>query len=140
VNTTSTVPPDTRTAPPVVVEKKPVVTEIPVKPSTKTQVDKTKLVRGDMGTSGLFKIAISHSDKKGFGVQVSSVGTYESMLDKVAELQGKWFDNILISMDGGKKFRVILGPFDTEGSARAYEANLKKKKIDGFVVNLAEMK
>ncbi|HOY20925.1 MAG TPA: SPOR domain-containing protein, partial [Haliscomenobacter sp.] len=65
---------------------------------------------------------------------------YESMLDKVAELQGKWFDNILISMDGGKKFRVILGPFDTEGSARAYEANLKKKKIDGFVVNLAEMK
>lgn len=140
VNTTSTVPPDTRTAPPVVVEKKPVVTETPVKPSTKTQVDKTQLVRGDMGTSGLFKIAISHSDKKGFGVQVTSVSTYESMLDKVEELQGKWFDNILISMDGGKKFRVILGPFDTEGSARAYEANLKKKKIDGFVVNLAEMK
>lgn len=124
--------------PVVVVEKK--VVEAPVKPSTKTQIDKSKLVRGDMGNSGLFQIAIARSDKKGFGVQVASVGTYESMMDKVAQLQGKWFDNILISMDGGKKFRVILGPFDTEGSARAYENNLKKKKIDGFVVNLAELK
>lgn len=123
---------------PVVVEKK--VIEAPVKPSTKTQIDKSKLVRGDIGNSGLFQIAISRSDKKGFGVQVASVGSYESMMDKVAQLQGKWFDNILISMDGGKKFRVILGPFDTEGSARAYENNLKKKKIDGFVVNLAELK
>ena len=122
-------------------EKKVNVIAAPIKPTTKLQVDKNKLVRGDMGTSGLFQIAIAHSDKKGFGVQVASVGNYEGMLDKVAQLQGKWFDNILISMEDGKKFRVILGPFDTEGSARAYESNLKKKKkIDGFVVNLAELK
>lgn len=141
-NTPPPAPVETKPAPtptqPVVVEKK--VIAAPVKPTSKAQVDKTKLVRGDMGTSGLFQIAIARSDKKGFGVQVASVGSYESMMDKVAQLQGKWFDNILISMDGGKKFRVILGPFDTEGSARAYEANLKKKKIDGFVVNLGELK
>lgn len=132
-------PVETKPAPVVVAEKK--VITAPVKPTTKLQVDKNKLVRGDMSTSGLYSIAIAHSDKKGFGVQVASVTTYESMLDKVAQLQGKWFDNILISMEGGKKFRVILGPFDTEGSARAYESNLKKnKKIDGFVVNLAELK
>lgn len=141
--TANTTPPpapvEVKPAPaPLVAEKK--VVEAPVKPTTKTQIDKSKLVRGDMGTSGLFQIAIARSDKKGFGVQVASVTTYESMMDKVAQLQGKWFDNILISMDGGKKFRVILGPFDTEGSARAYENNLKKKKIDGFVVNLAELK
>ena len=152
-NTTTEVPKATTTAnttpPPAPIENKPEptpvvvekrVVEAPVKPSTKTQIDKSKLVRGDMGASGLFHIAIARSDKKGFGVQVASVSTYESMMDKVAQLQGKWFDNILISMDGGKKFRVILGPFDTEGSARAYENNLKKKKIDGFVVNLAELK
>lgn len=133
-----TKPAPTTVAAPVVVEKK--VIAAPVKPTSKVQVDKTKLVRGDIGTSGLFQIAIARSDKKGFGVQVASVGSYESMMDKVAQLQGKWFDNILISMDGGKKFRVILGPFDTEGSARAYENNLKKKKIDGFVVNLGELK
>jgi rare lipoprotein A len=143
-NTANTPPPpapvETKPAPVAVAEKKVNVIAAPVKTTTKLQVDKNKLVRGDMGTTGLFQIAIAHSDKKGFGVQVASVGTYESMLDKVAQLQGKWFDNILISLDGGKKFRVILGPFDTEGSARAYENNLKKKKIDGFVVNLAELK
>ncbi|WP_421799686.1 septal ring lytic transglycosylase RlpA family protein [Haliscomenobacter sp.] len=133
-------PVETKPAPVAVAEKKVNVVVAPVKPSTKLQVDKNKLVRGDMGTSGLFQIAIAHSDKKGFGVQVAMVSTYESMLDKVAELQGKWFDNILISMDGGKKFRVILGPFDTEGSAKAYDNNLKKKRIEGFVVNLAELK
>lgn len=143
--TANTTPPpapvEPKPAPVEVVEKKVNVIAAPVKPNTKLQVDKNKLVRGDMGTSGLFQIAIAHSDKKGFGVQVASVGNYESMLDKVAQLQGKWFDNILISMEGGKKFRVILGPFETEGSARAYESNLKKnKKIDGFVVNLAELK
>lgn len=141
VNTTPPpAPVETKPAPVAVAEKKVNVVATPVKPSTKLQVDKNKLVRGDMGTSGLFKIAIAHSDKKGFGVQVASVSTYESMMEKVAELQGKWFDNILISMDGGKKFRVILGPFDTEGSAKAYDNNLKKKRIDGFVVNLAELK
>ena len=141
VNTTPPpAPAETKPAPVEVAEKKVNVVAAPVKPSTKLQVDKNKLVRGDLGTSGLFKIAIAHSDKKGFGVQVASVSTYESMMEKVAELQGKWFDNILISMDGGKKFRVILGPFDTEGSAKAYDNNLKKKRIDGFVVNLAELK
>lgn len=138
VNTTPATP--TRTAPAEVAPNKPNVVVAPVKPNTKIQVDKTKLVRGNMAASGLFKIVIAHSDKKGFGVQVASVGSYESMMEKVAELQGKWFDNILINMDGGKKFRVILGPFDTEGSARAYENNLKKKRIDGFVVNLAALK
>lgn len=133
-------PVETKPAPVEVAEKKVNVVAAPVKPSTKLQVDKNKLVRGDMGTSGLFQIAIAHSDKKGFGVQVAMVSTYESMLDKVAELQGKWFDNILISMDGGKKFRVILGPFDTAESAKAYDNNLKKKRIEGFVVNLAELK
>lgn len=133
-------PVETKPAPATVEEKKVNVVAAPVKPNTQLQVDKNKLVRGDLGTSGLFKIAIAHSDKKGFGVQVASVSSYESMMEKVAELQGKWFDNILISMDGGKKFRVILGPFDTEGSAKAYDNNLKKKRIDGFVVNLAELK
>lgn len=140
VNTPPPAPVETKPAPVEVAEKKVNVVAAPVKPSTKLQVDKNKLVRGDIGTSGLFKIAIAHSDKKGFGVQVASVSTYESMMEKVAELQGKWFDNILISMDGGKKFRVILGPFETEGSAKAYDNNLKKKRIDGFVVNLAELK
>jgi rare lipoprotein A len=142
--TANTTPPpapvETKPVPVEVAEKKVNVVAAPVKPSTKLQVDKNKLVRGDMGTSGLFQIAIAHSDKKGFGVQVAMVSSYESMMEKVAELQGKWFDNILISMDGGKKFRVILGPFDTEGSAKAYDNNLKKKRIDGFVVNLAELK
>lgn len=112
-----------------------------IKPVSKVQPDKTKLVRKNFKANGLYKIALEESDNKGFGVQVASVASYEGMLAKVAELQGKWFDNILMKIEGGNRFKVILGPFPDQKTAEGYEASLLKRyKIKGFVVPLADKK
>jgi rare lipoprotein A len=112
-----------------------------VKPVSKVQPDKAKLVRDNFKANGLYKIALEESDNKGFGVQVASVASYEGMLAKVAELQGKWFDNILMKVEGGNRFKVILGPFPDQKAAESYEASLLKRyKIKGFVVPLADKK
>lgn len=102
-----------------------------------------KLVRGDFENVGLYKIQLLRPEKKGFGVQVASYANYENALEKVSDLQGKWFDDILINIASVKSnttYQVILGQFTTEASATNYQKSLKTKyKINGFVVNLSEL-
>ena len=106
---------------------------------------KFEVVRTDFQTYGLYKITLEKPDKKGYGVQVASLSSYENVLKQVADLQGKWFDNILVSIEpatGNKSiYKVILGPFDTEDAANKYQDSLKKKyKINGFTINLGDLK
>ncbi len=89
----------------------------------------------------LYHIQLSRPKKKGFGVQVASLSSYENAIQYVADLQGKWFDNVLISIEprdnGDSVYKIILGPFDDRDSADYYKKNAKKRyKIDGFVVDL----
>jgi rare lipoprotein A len=101
------------------------------------------LVRGDFKQFGLYKIALHNSPTKGFGVQVMALSNPEVLLDQIADLQGKWFEDILVSIqpsaDGvSPVYKIILGPFTSEASASVYADNLKRKhKIDGFVVDLS---
>ncbi len=106
---------------------------------------KFAVVREDFQTYGLYRIVLEKPEKKGFGVQVANLTSYENVMKQVADLQAKWFDNILISIEpaGTNKshYKVILGPFDSEASAEKYQASLKKKyKISGFTINLADLK
>lgn len=100
-----------------------------------------KLVTGkDYKEYDLYKIELSRPDKKGFGVQVGVFSDYDNTLKRVAELQGMWFKNILISTEKGPKgklYKIILGPFPDQKTATAYKNSAKKKKkLAGFVVNL----
>ncbi len=121
--------------------------KIPAKTAAAKTAAKTaaKLVKDqDYKQYDLYQIELRRPEKKGFGVQVAMLSSEDALLKKIAELQGDWFDNILVSVEQGKKketqYKVILGPFDDEKSAQAYKASLKtKKKIDGFVINLADM-
>ncbi|MEZ4994811.1 MAG: septal ring lytic transglycosylase RlpA family protein [Saprospiraceae bacterium] len=104
---------------------------------------KFKLVQQDYNQYGLYKIVLQKPEQKGFGVQVASLSNYENVLKQVADLQAKWFDNILISAEKGGQspvYKVILGPFTDEKSAENYQSSLSKKyKIKGFVINLEEI-
>lgn len=104
---------------------------------------KYKLVQQDYTQYGLYKIVLQKPDRRGFGVQVASLSNYENVLKQVADLQAKWFDNILISVERGgvtPVYKVILGPFPDEKTAQNYESSLQKKyKIKGFTVNLSEI-
>ena len=101
------------------------------------------LVRGDFKQFGLYKIALHNSPTKGFGVQVMALSNPEVLLDQIADLQGKWFEDILVSIQPSEDgvspvYKIILGPFTSEASASVYADNLKRKhKIDGFVVDLS---
>ena len=106
-------------------------------------VSRMALVKGaEYQPFGLYSVQLRKPERAGYGVQVASLGSIDNAFRKIAELQGQWFDNILINMEKGeeetKVYKIILGPFADEAAANAYKASLKKKKIEGFVVSLAE--
>lgn len=89
---------------------------------------------------GTYKIEILSPPAGGHGVQVGSFKDLEKAMDKITELQKKWFDNILIQKvdtSAGAIYKIILGPFDTQKSALRYASDLKKRyKIAGFTVEI----
>lgn len=99
-----------------------------------------KLVGKEFQKYGLYKISIQKPGEKGFAVQVASLTNYENVFKQVTDLQEKWFDNILISIEEGTRmpaYKILLGPFKEEAAAENYRKNLMKKhKIKGFVVDL----
>ncbi|NUN99424.1 MAG: septal ring lytic transglycosylase RlpA family protein [Saprospiraceae bacterium] len=111
---------------------------------SKASPSRGKLVGKDYTQYGLYKIVLERPSQKGYGVQVASLTNYENVLKQVADLQAKWFDNILVSVEKGDVnniYKIILGPFETESAAKNYVTNIKKKqKVSGFVVNLSEIK
>ena len=113
--------------------------------STKKASSRSQLVGKDFSPYGLYKFALEKPEQKGFGVQVASFSSFDNVLQRVSELQAKWFDNILISMEagtGGKKlYKIILGPFGDQKTAQHYQASLKSRySIKGFVVDLTGLK
>jgi rare lipoprotein A len=92
----------------------------------------------------LYKIELTRPNKVGYGVQVASLTNYENVLKIVADLQGKWFKNVLLSIEPGfgdvTTYKVILGPFADRASAENYKKDVKKKmKLEGFVVDLSTL-
>lgn len=134
---TPTAPPRTTPAPRP--QPAPVV---PATTTTTTATDKAPVAKTYVPT-GLYAISLRVPENTGYGVQVASMSTYDNALKQVAELQAKFFDNVLISIQPGRTagertFKIILGPFDSQDSAARYKKDLKKKKIDGFVVPLSK--
>jgi rare lipoprotein A len=129
------------------VNKKPEATQKkqPAKASAAQPAGPAALVKSaDYQTYDLFEIALKRPQKKGFGVQIALLSSQDALFRKLAELQEKWFTNILVSVQQGEnnntQYRVILGSYATEKEAAAYRDSLKKnKKIVGFVVDLANL-
>lgn len=105
--------------------------------------DKSRLVGKEYQKYGLYRIVLEQPGNRGYGVQIASLSNYENVFKQVADLQAKWFDNILISIEPNfdqPMYKVILGPFDSEAAADNYRKNLSSKhRIKGFVVNLSEI-
>lgn len=128
-----------------VAPKEIVVKETPktVKPATEKPAVRAKLAKGDdFQMYDLFSIQLNKPEKKGFAVQVGVFSSVESTFRRIAELQGDWFNNILMNIekgaDGQPVYKLLLGQFETQEQAQAYKGSLKKKKIEGFVVPLGE--
>ncbi len=112
------------------------------KPTVASAAPEYDLVKGkDYQSYDLYKIQLLRPEKSGYGVQVASLKDYTNVLRQVADLQEKWFNNILISVekdiDGLPIYKIILGPLPDKKSADAYNKDLKKKNVKGFVVDLS---
>lgn len=93
-----------------------------------------------MQNQGLYKIQVLKLKEEGFGVQIATYSSYDGVLKRVAEMQQKFFKNIMVHVtesDTAPQYRIILGPFLDEPTASAYARSIKKKhKIEGYVINL----
>ncbi len=147
---------NTKPAPDLTVAKGPAVTKAKpapkAAPAAKTAAPKkietlstATMVKGqDYKAFDLYKIQLMRPAKGGYGVQVASITQYENVMKQVAKLQEKWFNNILVSVEPGKDdkpvYKLILGPFPDRATADSYKKDLKKKKkMDGFVVDLSQV-
>lgn len=141
--------------------EKPVEVEVPkvareaVKKETKTSTKSSssaskkrvrKESRLELETAASFKpgqtyrFDISTPKEQLFGVQVAAVKDINSMMQLVTKYQGMWFDDIFVNVgtiDGQPIYKIILGAFPDRKKASNYKRSMKKrKKIDGFVVEL----
>ena len=128
---------------PKVVESKPLPkpTEIAPKPVAVKPAPKEE-PEGKMKVGELMKIQVAKPDREGFGVQVASMANYDAAIKKIGDLEEDFFKNILLFSDKtGEKpmYKIILGPFPDVTTAETYKKSAKKKKLDGFVINLRTM-
>ncbi len=112
-------------------------------PKGTSKTARPRLVGKDFQQYGLYRIRLERPADQGFAVQVASLTNYENVFRQVADLQAKWFDNILVSIEKGTAkpiYKVLLGPFESEAAAENYRKDLQAKhKVKGFVVNLKDI-
>ena len=104
---------------------KKTVAAVKAKPEVKSKV-KYRMAKGsDYQPYDLYKIDIQRPERQGYGVQVYSINNYENVIKQVAELQEKWFKNVLVSVEKGKdgnpSYKIILGPFEDRKTAESYK-------------------
>jgi len=88
---------------------------------------------------GVYRIQLTEPDRGRYAVQVGSFSELERAMDKVTELQGRYFDDILLSREGRSTFKVLLGPFRDRSSAQNYASDLQRRyNIKGFAVDMGE--
>lgn len=91
----------------------------------------------------LFKMSAKSVPQDGFGVQVGVFSSYRNAFLKLLELEEEYYHkNILVHIREGENpaFKIILGPFLTEETAKTYQKHLfEKQKMKGIVVELDDL-
>jgi rare lipoprotein A len=94
-------------------------------------------------SKGLYQIKVDRPDNSGFGVQITTLSSYETMMKQVADLQDTFFKEVMVYGDkdakGASLYKIILGPFPDVATAETMRKKAKKKKLNGFVINLKTM-
>lgn len=93
----------------------------------------------DNQPKGVYELNTGGTEQK-YAVQVASMSSHENAMRQIDLLKAKWFKEIMLLAEPKGEtvsYKVLMGPFDDEESAKKYLASLKKKhKMDGFVVAL----
>ncbi len=129
----------TTTAAPSNVDRIPITTEEPetVEVTAKSPEPTDQLAGKEFTKYGLHKIKVSEPTP-GFGVQVMALNTYESVFPQIAKFQSRGFKDIYLTVDPANAtypYKLILGMYEEEASAKRYANDLRSKyNVKGFVV------
>lgn len=111
-------------------------------PSPATETTKTA---APPRKSELFKVDISSLEKKGFGVQITTLNDADNVLPVIRKLRKDWAGKVLVTTERDEAadvntYRVILGPYTERKAADAQQKLAERKGYKKcFVVDLAEM-
>ena len=129
----ATVTPAAKPVAPVRTEPAVPVLKLPTRTGKRTD-------RAETFAPGVYRVQLDRKPAGNYGVQVGSYSDLEGAMDRVARLQAKWFDDILLKRTGtgaDSLYKVILGPFTTQAQAKNYSEDLLERyKIKGFTVTL----
>ena len=90
----------------------------------------------------LYQLEVKRAKKEGFALQVATFSSYPNVVKYATDLQGKWFKDLLVKMEGAGTqtvYKILIGPFADKNAAVSYQQFAKKKGLDGFVVALDAM-
>ncbi len=93
----------------------------------------------------VYQIKAVRPAKEGFAVQIMNLTDADNVIKEIENLKKKWFKNILVNVekgeDGTPEYKILLGPLPDKETAESYKKSLaKNKKINGFLVNLTDIK
>jgi rare lipoprotein A len=94
--------------------------------------------------SDLYKVDIKNSDKKGFGVQISTLYDADNVLPIVTKLQAQYPGKVMVGVErddanNQTTYRVVVGSFGSKEAAEAAQRKLTKTYKRSFVVALSDM-
>lgn len=93
-------------------------------------------------TPTLFFMGASKTFPEGFAVQVAAFNSFYRLLEGLDEIYTKGENRTLVhsGMKNGQPiFRILVGPFESRSDAEQVRKELKRNKLDGWVVSLAEL-
>lgn len=129
----ATVTPAAKPVAPVRTEPATPILKVPTKTGKRTD-------RAETFAPGVYRVQLDRKPAGNYGVQVGSYSDLEGAMDRVARLQARWFDDILLKRTGtgaASLYKVILGPFETQAQAKNYSGDLLERyQIKGFPITL----
>jgi rare lipoprotein A len=108
--------------------------------SPASTIPSMKAIPKEYSKTGVYAVKGTNKPTVRFAIQVASLNNHANMEKKVADLQGKYFDNVLVNIVNVKNstpiYKILLGPFQNEAAAKVYLQNMRKKNMNGFIVNI----
>ncbi len=95
--------------------------------------------------SELLKVDISSLDKKGFGIQITTLNDADNVLPVIRKLRKDWPGKVMVTVERDEAadvntYRVMLGPYTEQNAADVQQKRAERKGYKKcFVVDLAVM-
>ena len=92
-------------------------------------------------TSNLYKVDIAQYEKKGYGIQITSLTDANNVLPFMKELQAKYPGKVLVNVMrdelNNPTYKVIVGPYPEKKSAETAQKVIAKKYKKTMIVDLS---